>query len=507
METLQGLWMGFMTALSPVNLMLAAAGVTIGMLVGVLPGLGASAGVAILIPLTFNLEPVSALIMLSGIYYGAMYGGTIPSVLINTPGESATVVTTFDGYQMALQGQAGRALGIATIASFIAGTVSVVAFMFLAPPLSAWAVSFGPPEYFALMIMGFCTLSSLVGETPLRGLAMAAVGVLISMVGIDIMTGHSRFTFGSPELLTGIDFLPIAVGFFGLAEVFKVSGGSRPAQVSQRVPIRELFPTVEDWLRSRWAIVRGTVIGFAVGLLPGAGTTLASFLSYSVEKQVSRHPEQFGRGAIEGVAGPEAANNAGVAGAMVPMLTLGIPGSGTTAVMLGALLMHGVSPGPLLFKDHAEVAWGLIASMYIGNIMLVVLNIFFIPVFVYALRTHYAILAPFIVLVCTVGVYSVSYQMLDVWLMLACGVLGYFVRKAEYPVAPLVLGVVLGGMLERALRQSLLMSGGDPTIFVTRPLSLALLVISLAAVLVPMLLPAHSKRRRPGTVAKPHSRC
>jgi putative tricarboxylic transport membrane protein len=487
MDLFANLTMGFSIALSPVNLTLALLGVVIGTLIGALPGIGPVSGVALLLPLTFGMDPTSGIIMLAALYYGTMYGGTITSVLINTPGESTSVVTCIDGHQMALQGRAGPALGVAAIGSFAAGTVGVILLMVMAPALARWALSFGPPETFALMLLGLTTVTGLTGENAVKGYISMLLGLMLSMTGFDIISGDARYTGGINELLDGVDFLPVAIGLFGIGEV--LAGAESVARghiLRARYGPRDVMLSGADWARSRWAIVRGTALGFLVGVLPGAGPTIASFLSYSVERKVSRHPEEFGRGAIEGVAGPESANNAASAGAMVPMLTLGIPGSATTAVMLGGLMMWGLRPGPLLFEKNPDFVWGLIASMYIGNVMLVVLNIAFIPLFVRALRIPYRVLMPLIIVFCITGAYSQGNKVWDVGVMLVFGVVGYLMRKLDYSPAALTLALVLGPLAERALRQSLIISDAGLGIFFLRPISAVLTCAALAAVAVPV---------------------
>jgi putative tricarboxylic transport membrane protein len=488
MDFLANLTMGFSVALTPFNLLMATAGVTVGILIGALPGIGPPSGVALLLPLTFGMEPTSGIIMLAALYAGTMYGGTITSVLINTPGESASVVTCLDGYQMALQGRAGPALGIAAIGSFIAGTIGVVLLMLVSPALARWSLSFGPPETFALMLLGLTTVTLLTGENALKGYISMVLGLMLAMVGFDIISGDARYAFGIPEMMDGMDFLPVAIGLFGLGEV--LAGAEMAAGITifqGRYGIRDVLPSAKDWARSRWAIVRGTVLGFSVGLLPGAGPTVASFLAYTVEKKVSRHPQEFGKGAIEGVAGPESANNAAATGAMVPMLTLGIPGSATTAIMLGGLMMWGLRPGPMLFEKNPEFVWGLIASQYIANVMLLVLSTAFIPLFVRALRVPYTILMPLIIVFCITGAYSLKNSVWDVGQMLVFGVLGYAMKKLGYSPAALVLALVLGPLAERALRQSLIISDAGLGIFFLRPIAAVLTVAALAAVAVPVV--------------------
>jgi putative tricarboxylic transport membrane protein len=487
MDLFANLALGFGVALTPFNIVLAVAGVIMGTLIGALPGVGPVSGVALLLPLTFGMPPTSGIILLSAIYAGSMYGGTITSVLINTPGESASVVTCIDGYQMALKGRAGPALGVAAFGSFVAGTVGVVLLMTMSPLLARWALSFGPPETFALMLLGLTTVTGLTGEHALKGYISMVLGLMLAMVGFDIVSGDARYAFGINEMLDGIDFLPVAIGLFGLGEVLAgAEGAARIDILKARYGLRDVMLTANDWARSRWAIVRGTILGFLVGVLPGAGPTIATFLSYALEKKVSRHPEEFGTGVIEGVAAPESANNAASAGAMVPMLTLGIPGSATTAVMLGGLMMWGLRPGPLLFEKNPDFVWGLIASLYIANVLLLILNIAFIPMFVRALRTPYTILMALIVVFCVTGAYAQSNKLWDVGQMLVFGVLGYLMRKLGYSPAALVLALVLGPLAERALRQSLIISDAGVLIFFTRPISVVLMIAALAAVAVPV---------------------
>jgi len=497
MDFLANLAMGFSVALTPFNLLMATCGVVLGILIGALPGVGPPSGVALLLPLTFGMDPTSGIIMLAALYAGTMYGGTITSVLINTPGESASVVTCIDGYQMALQGRAGAALGIAAFGSFIAGTFGVVLLMLVSPALARWSLAFGPPETFALMLLGLTTVTLLTGESAVKGYISMVLGLMIAMVGFDIISGDARYALGVPELMDGIDFLPVAIGLFGLGEVL---AGAEEARLGAMVPgrfgFRDVMPSANDWLRSRWAIVRGTILGFFIGVLPGAGPTISTFFSYAVEKRVSRRPEEFGHGAIEGVAGPESANNAAATGAMVPMLTLGIPGSATTAIMLGGLMMWGLRPGPLLFEKNPQFVWGLIASQYIANVMLLVLSTVFIPLFVRALRVPYGILMPMIIVFCITGAYSLKNSVFDVGQMLVFGVLGYAMKKLGYSPAALTLALVLGPLAERALRQSLIISDSGAGIFFTRPISVVLMMAALAAVLVPALRGLAAARRR-----------
>ena len=497
MDFLANLSLGFSVALTPFNLLMAVCGVVMGILIGALPGIGPPSGVALLLPLTFGMDPTSGIIMLAALYAGTMYGGTITSVLINTPGESASVVTCIDGYQMALQGRAGAALGIAAIGSFIAGTVGVVLLMLISPVLARWSLAFGPPETFALLLLGLTTVTLLTGDSPVKGYISMVLGLMLAMVGFDIISGEPRYAFGVPELMDGIDFLPAAIGLFGIGEVLvgaEIAAGA--AIIEARYGWRDIMPTAQDWLRSRWAIVRGTVVGFLVGVLPGAGPTVATFMSYAVEKRVSKDPAQFGRGAIEGVAAPESANNAAATAAMVPMLTLGIPGSATTAIMLGGLMMWGLRPGPMLFQKNPEFVWGLIASQYIANVMLLILSTLFIPLFVRALRIPYGILMPLIIVFCVTGAYSLKNNVFDVYQMIVFGVVGYAMKKLGYSPAALVLALVLGPLAERALRQSLIISDSGAAIFFMRPISAVLMLAAIVAVLVPTLRGVAAYMRR-----------
>jgi len=486
MDFLANLQLGFSVAFTPFNILMAVAGVMVGILIGALPGVGPPSGVAMLLPLTFGMDPTSGIIMLAAMYAGTMYGGTITAVLINTPGESASVVTCLDGYAMAQQGRAGPALGIAAIGSFIAGTVGVVLLMLVSPALAKWSLSFGPPETFALMLVGLTTVTMLAGDDPLKAYVSMLFGLTLAMVGFDIISGEPRYGFGIPEMMDGVDFLPVAIGLFGLGEVF--AGTEEKQQVIKgSVRLREVLPGLADWSRSKWAIARGTAMGFAVGVLPGAGPTVASFLAYTLEKRVSKTPEQFGKGAIEGVAAPESANNAAATAAMVPMLTLGIPGSATTAIMLGGLMMWGLRPGPMLFEKNPQFVWGLIASQYIANVLLLILSTVFIPLFVRAVRIPYSILMPLIVVFCVTGAYSLKNSPWDVGQMLVFGVLGYLMKKLGYSPAALVLALVLGPLAERALRQSLIISDAGIGILFMRPISAVLMAIAIVAVAVPIV--------------------
>ena len=488
MDALRLLIDGFEVAFQPLNLLAAATGVLVGQIIGVLPGIGPASTIAILLPVTFNLNPTAAMIMFVGVYYGAQYGGTITSVLLSIPGESASVMTTLDGYQMALQGRAGPALGIAAFGSFIAGTLGVVALMFMAPSLARVALAFGPPEYATLLVLSFSLVVYLTGRDRAKGAVSTLLGLWLAVVGVDLISGSPRFTFGNLKLLSGVPFVPVAIGLFGLAEVLaSVREGRTGDLVRADLSLRGVLPTAADWLASRWAILRGGLIGFFVGILPGAGAKAASMIAYAAEKRFARQPERFGRGAIEGVAAPESANNAAAVGAMVPLLTIGVPGSATTAIMLGGLLVFGLRPGPLLFQQQPQFVWGVIASMYVSNLLLVALNVAAIPAFVALLRVPRAVLLPSIVALAVVGVYSLENSVFEVWLALAAAAIGYVMNRQGYPAAPLVLALVLGKILEESVRQSLLLSHGSLAIFVTRPLAAAFLVATMALVAASML--------------------
>jgi putative tricarboxylic transport membrane protein len=474
---------GFAAALTFKHLSMCFLGVLMGQMVGVLPGIGPSAAIALLLPLTFGADPTSAIILFAGIYYGSQYGGTLTSVLVSVPGESSTVMTSIDGYQLALQGRAGPALGIAAIGSFIAGTLGTVGLMLLAPALARAALAFGPPEYFALVVLGLTALAA-VGSSLLKGLVTGVAGLLLGTIGIDPQNGIARFDFGQTWLLDGVEFIVLTVALFGVGEVVasSVLGVTRPV-----ADVKSALPTREDWRRCRLPILRGTGIGFAVGVLPAAGATIASFMAYIVEKKVAKDPSRFGKGAIEGVAAPEAANNAASAGAMVPMLSLGVPGSGTTAIILGALIMFGIRPGPELFSKNADLVWAVIASMYIGNLILLILNLPLAGLFARLLKVPYRWLYPPILALCIAGVYSQANSVEDCWLLVAFGALGWLMKRYDWPAAPMVLGLVLGPLFETALRQSLTLSHGSGAIFVTRPLSATLLALALLALTAPLL--------------------
>ncbi len=477
MDIFSGILSGFSIALTGTNLLFAFIGALVGTAIGVLPGLGPAATIALLLPLTYVIgSPVTAIIMMAGIFYGSMYGGSTTSILLNLPGEAASVVTCIDGYQMAKKGKAGAALAIAAIGSFIAGTVSVLGMTFFAPPLAEFALDFGPPEYFALTSLGLLLAVFLSGGSLIKWLIVICAGLLFAMVGLDAISGKIRFTFGSIGLQGGFDFVTLAMGVFGLGEIlYNLETTMKAELVTSK--LGRIFLTMEEWKQSQWPVLRGSLIGFFVGVIPGGGAVIASLTSYAVEKRYSKTPEAFGKGAIEGVAGPESANNAASSSSFIPLLTLGIPGNAAIAMIFAALMIQGITPGPFLVAEHPDVFWGVIASMYIGNVMLLVLNLPLVGLWVQMLRVPYGILAPIIVLFTTIGVYSVQNQVFDIYSMLFFAFIGYGMRKLRLDPAPLPLAFVLGPMVERSLRQSLLISGGDLTIFVTRPISGTLIVI------------------------------
>jgi putative tricarboxylic transport membrane protein len=493
---IDNLLLGFQTALTPGNLLWCFVGVLAGTVIGLLPGLGSTTGVAVLLPLTLNFEPVTSLIMLAGIYYGAQYGGTITSVLISTPGEAASVVTTIDGYQMARRGRAGAALSIAAIGSFFAAIFSLLLLCALAPPFADFALRFGPPENLAVMVLGLATVVSFSSESRLKGLAMMALGLVIACVGVDPGAGVPRFTFDQVNLLSGISFVHVMIGLFAVGEVmYQIRQG---AVQPIRATFRDLVISRAELMRSRGAILRGSVLGFLLGCLPGAGSTLASFIAYGVEKRVSPRRAEFGSGAIEGVAAPESANNAAANANFVPTLTLGIPGGGTTAVLLGAFTIYGIQPGPLLFDEQPSLVWGLLASFFIGNVLLLVLNLPLAPVFAQLLRIRYAYLYPLILLTSFVGAYAIDNNLFSVWLVFVFGLVGYLMKRLDLPMAPLVLGLVVGPLFEKALVQTSAMGGGNVAIVLTRPLSLGILVLAMLLLVLPLVLRRLRSRSKEG---------
>ncbi len=495
MDFLHNIFLGFSVVLTPQNLLFCFIGVFIGTLIGVLPGIGPVGAMSLLLPATFKATPVSSIIMLAGIYYGAMYGGSTTSILVNIPGEAASVVTCLDGYQMARQGRAGPALGIAAFGSFIAGTLSVIGLMIVGPLLASVALRFGPPEYFSLMCLGLTILIYLASGSVIRALMMAAFGIIIGCVGQDPETGSSRFVFGIPDLLDGIGLAPFVMGLFGISEVLLNIEQRLEERSVFTTKIKGLLPNWQDWKDSIMPITRGSVLGFFLGILPGGGAIISSFSSYAIEKKISKHPEKFGKGAIEGVAGPEAANNSATGGAFVPLLTLGIPPNVVMALLLGALMIHGVTPGPLLIPKHPEIFWGVIASMYIGNAMLLVLNLPLIGIWVQVLKVPYKVLFPLILLFCLIGAYSINNSTFDVAVMIFFGVLGYLMRKYNYEGAPMVLAFVLGPMFENSLRQSLLLSDGSFLIFFTRPIAAGGMIATFL-MLISCIIPSLRKKRK-----------
>jgi putative tricarboxylic transport membrane protein len=485
MDVFADLLSGFATALTPQNLMYALVGCLVGTLIGVLPGVGPVAGVALLIPLTLNLEPTSAIIMLAAIFYGTAYGGTITSVLLNTPGEAASAITTIDGYEMTKKGRAGVALTIAAVGSFVGGTVATLALVFAAEPFGSLGLRIGPPEFFALMVLGISLLVCLAGRSLVKALISGVLGLLIAMVGIDPVAGAPRFTFGSERLLDGVAFVAVIVGLFGLSEILSTVTG-RPRH-PLAPGLRGLLPNREDFRRSAPAIARGTGIGFGLGLIPGMTGSVSSLLAYGAERRLSRHRDELGKGAIEGVAGPESANNAHANGALVPLFTLGIPASPTIAVLMTAFLQQGLTPGPTLFTEHADVAWGIIASLFVGNVILLILNVPLVRLWTSLLQIPQSILTAFILVFMVVGAYTINFSVFDVYVMVLFGVVGLLLRRLDIPLAPMVLTLVLGPLMERSLRESLEISQGDFTIFLTRPITVTLLGVAVLIGLSPLL--------------------
>jgi len=495
MEVLADLAQGFAVAATPTNLLFILIGVTLGQILGALPGIGPSAGMALLLPITYGLNPVTAIMMLAGIMYGGMYGGTLTSVLVNVPGEAASVMTAVDGHQLARRGRAGAALSIAAIGSFLAGMAAVTALVFVTPALAEFALRFNAPEYFLLAAIGISAAASLGSGSAVKALIAAMLGLMIALVGIDPILGVARLTFGEVRLLEGIDFLPVAIGVFGVAEVL-VSLERRREMQPIRTRLRDLWLSAQDWAECRLAVLRGGLVGFGVGLMPGAGPTVASLLAYVTERKFSRHPERFGHGALDGVAAAESANNSAAHGALVPMLALGIPGSASTAVLLAALILQGIRPGPMLMSEQAPLFWGLIASMFIGNLYLIVMNLPLAPVFASLLRIPYDYLAAGILVVSLVGSYAINLSLFPVALTLLFGMVGYLMIKVDLPRPPLVLAVVLAPLMETSLRQSLMLSEGSLLILVERPLSAVLLVILIASLTMPLATALRRRRRR-----------
>jgi putative tricarboxylic transport membrane protein len=485
METLGALAQGFAVALTPENLLWSFVGVTLGTAIGVLPGLGPALTIALLLPITFKVEATGAFILFAGIYYGAMYGGSTTSILLNTPGESATIVTALEGNRMARRGRGGAALATAAIGSFVAGTIGTLGITFLAPVVVDFALRFGPAEYFALMVLAFVTVSAVLGSSAIRGLASLFFGLFLGLIGVDLQTGQARFTFGIQELLDGINVVVVAVGLFAVGETIYLAARHRYGG-EEILPVKgSVWMTMEDWARSWKAWLRGTFIGFPLGAMPAGGAEVPTFLSYYLEKKLSKKPEEFGNGAIEGVAGPEAANNASAAGVLVPMLTLGLPTSATAAIMLSAFQSYGINPGPQLLQSKPELVWGLIASLYLGNVMLLVLNLPLVGLWVRILAIPTPLLYGGILVFATIGTYGISQSWIDLVLLYLIGGVGYLMRRYDFPTAPVIIGMILGPLAEQEFRRAMGISQGDPSVFFTQPLSAAILAIAAVALLAP----------------------
>ena len=498
MDVLVNLMSGIQTAMSGQNLLFVLIGASIGTWVGMLPGIGPATAIAVLLPFTFSLDPTSALIMLSGIYFGAMYGGSIASIMLNIPGDASSVMSTLDGYPMARNGRAGAALLLSATASFVGGTLGLIGLTLIAEPVSRLALRLGPSEYFMLMVFALVATASTVRGSAVKGTLSALLGLAIATVGIDLQSGSSRFTFGRPELMDGIPLLVAIIGVYAVTEVMMTVENLVSGRWEAPKAIGKLWATKAEWLRVRFAFLRGSVIGFFIGLMPGAGGAVATLLAYSTEMRLSRHPEEFGKGAPEGLAAPEAANNASVSGALVPLLTLGIPGSSATAVLLGALMMYGIQPGPRLFVEQPVLTWGVIGGLYIANIVLLILNVPLIGLWVRILRVPAALMMAVILVLAITGAFSLSNSMFDVWLMLGFGVLGYLMRKTDVPITPMILGLVLSGMIEQSLRQTLSLSNSDWSVFLTRPVSLVLLLLTIAMIAMPLVARFRRKGQAPG---------
>ena len=494
METISGLMQGFAIALTPINLLWALAGVTVGTAIGVLPGLGPGLTIALLLPITYKVDPTSAFILFAGIYYGAMYGGSTTSILINTPGESASIVTSLEGHKMAKKGRAGAALATAAWGSFIAGTFGTLGITFLAAPVVDLALKFGPAEYFSLMILCFVTVSAVLGSSALRGLTALALGLFFGLIGVDLQTGQARFHFGIMELLDGISVLIVAVGLFAIGETLHLA--SQKKQEDEVLALDgPVGMTKEDWKRSWKPWLRGTAFGFPIGAMPAGGAEIPTFLSYYTEKKLSKHPEEFGHGAIEGVAGPEAANNASAAGVLVPLLTLGLPTSATAAIILSAFTSYGINPGTQLLQTQGQLVWTLIASLYIGNIMLLVLNLPLVGLWVKLLKIPQPLMYAGILVFATIGTYGISRSVTDLVLLYIVGFIGFLMRRFDFPTAPVIIGMILGPMAEQEFRRAMTISNSDMTIFLTKPISLALLILALVALIGPKLWEWRQKRR------------
>ncbi|WP_246702497.1 tripartite tricarboxylate transporter permease [Starkeya sp. ORNL1] len=493
-SVISGLMFGFSEVLSsPTNLAMIALGCVLGTWIGMMPGIGPPAGIALLLPFTYGLNPTAALILFSGIYFGAMYGGSISSILINMPGDAGSVMTTLDGHPMARKGRAGAALVISAVASFVGGTISILGLTFLATYLARVAVGFGPAEYSALMVLSLVGTASFIDGTVVKGLIVVSFGLLLGTVGIDLQTGSTRFTFGMAELYDGVSSIAVIVGIYSISEALEGIRRYYNGEVDTFAQVGRLMMSREEWVRSRWAMVRGSFVGFFTGILPGHGATIATFVSYTVEYRISKHKEEFGKGAPEGVAGPEAANNAAASGAMVPLLTLGIPGSGTTAVMLGALLIYGIQPGPKLFEQHPDIAWGVIASLYVANVVLVILNIPLVGFFVRLLKVPPLTLNLGIIVLAISSVYIINLSVLETGISVAFGIIGYAMRRLAYPITPLILGLVLSPLLEQSTRQALTLAGGSWWGVVSHPIVAVLLIASAILLLAAIVGPLISK--------------
>ena len=495
METLGHLAHGFSIALTPINLVWAFVGVTLGTAIGVLPGLGPALTIALLLPLTYKVSATAAFILFAGIYYGAMYGGSTTSILLNTPGESATIVTSLEGNKMAKRGRAGAALATAAIGSFVAGTIGTIGLTFLAGPVVELALKFGPAEYFSLMVLAFVTVSAVLGSSAVKGMTCLSLGIFLGMIGIDLQTGQPRFTFGITELLDGINVIVVAVGLFAVGETLYLAAYGKRDDDEVLVVKDSIWMSREDWRRSIGPWLRGSAIGFPIGAMPAGGAEIPTFLSYWLEKRLTKHPEEFGHGAIEGVAGPEAANNASAAGVLVPMLALGLPTSATAAIMLSAFQSYGINPGPLLLVQQPDLVWGLIASLYIGNVMLLVLNLPLVGLWVQILRIPQPLLYGGILVFATIGTYGISRSVVDLLFLYAMGAVGFLMRRFDFPTAPVIIGMIVGPLAEQEFRRAMTISQGDWMIFVQKPLSLALLLIALTAVVGPKLWAIASARR------------
>ncbi|MFD2217112.1 MULTISPECIES: tripartite tricarboxylate transporter permease [Metabacillus] len=485
---------GLMTSLEPMNILWVIVGGFLGTIVGMLPGLGPATAVAVLIPITFGMEPISAIILMAAIYYGAMYGGSRSSILLNTPGDGSAIAATFDGYPMAQKGQAGEAMAISAVASFIGGIMAVIGFVFLAEPLANFALKFGPAEYFLLMLLTLSAIVSLSIGKMIKGFIAMSLGLLLSTVGIDTQTGVYRFTLGIPHFSEGIDFLIVIIGVYAIGEVL-YNFLTIDQLKKEKKKVGKIWFSKEQWKRSKWPILRSGPLGFIIGVLPGAGGSIASMISYSTEKQMSKKPEEFGKGAVEGLAAPESANNAASVGAMIPLLTMGIPGSGTTAVMLGALIMLGIKPGPLLFENDPTTVWSLINSMFIGNIALVIINILLVGVLVKILDTPAKVLYPIIVLLAFIGTYTLSYSAIDFFLLLVFGLFGLMLKVLDFPIAPLVLALIVGADMEQNFRKAVLSSNGSIDIFFASPISITLIFLTILSISYPAIIKYFQKRK------------